>query len=254
MTQPNNPWIYLSQPNSQANLRLFCFPYAGGGTRIFRHWPNHLSNIVEVCAIRLPGRESRIKETPLTKLSNLVEVMTPNLLPYLDKPFAFFGHSMGALLSFEVAHQLRQNYGLSPAHLLVSGHRAPHIPDSEPPIHDLPEPEFLQEISRLNGTPDAVLKDRELMQLLVPVLRADFSILETYIYQPKKPLNCPITVFGGLTDPETNEIELEAWCQHTTHSFSRKMFPGDHFFIHSAESDIFPIIQRSLDYLLEYQT
>ncbi|ACB50771.1 putative type II thioesterase [Crocosphaera subtropica ATCC 51142] len=246
MKPSTNPWIYLPKPNTNAKIRLFCFPYAGGGTRIFRHWPNHLSDTLEVCAIRLPGREGRLLETPFFQLPNLLESLTPNLLPYLDKPFAFFGHSMGALVCFEVAHQLIKNYGILPLHLFVSGHSAPQLPNLDPPIHQLPESDFIKAIHDLNGTPKEVLKNEELMQLLIPMLRADFSVLETYVYQPKPLLTCPITAFGGLNDPETNETELAAWGQQTNQSFEQHMFPGDHFFIHSAESDIFLILQRSL--------
>ncbi|WP_107666511.1 thioesterase II family protein [Cyanothece sp. BG0011] len=253
MVLSTNPWLYLPQPNPKAKIRLFCFPYAGGGTRIFRHWPNHLSDTIEICAIRLPGREGRISETPLTKLLDLVETITPNLLPYLDKPFAFFGHSLGSLVCFEVAHQLRQNYGIQPFFLFASGHPAPQLPDLDPPIHQLPEPDFIKEINKLNGTPKQVLEDKELMQLLMPILRADFEILETYHYTPKPPLNCPITVFGGLNDPEANETELVPWSQHTNNSFEHYLFPGDHFFIHSAQLEIFPILERSLIQCLDHQ-
>lgn len=251
MKSYNDPWLYFSKPNENATIRLFCFPYAGGGTRIFRHWHNHLSNNIEICAIRLPGREGRFSEEPCTNLSHLVENITPHLLPYLDKPFAFLGHSLGALVCFEVAHQLRQNYGINPLHLFASAHSAPQIPGLTPPLYQLPEPEFIKEINKLNGTPKEVLQDKELMQLLIPILRADFEILETYTYTAKRALNCPITVFGGLNDPEANETELAAWCQQTNQSFEQYMFPGDHFFIHSAESDIFPIVERSLTLSLE---
>ncbi|MDJ0658838.1 MAG: alpha/beta fold hydrolase [Crocosphaera sp.] len=242
MINHKNPWLYFPNPNKNALIRLFCFPYAGGGTRIFKNWTDHLSDTIEIAAIRLPGREGRLSEKPFTKMSDLVENMTPNLLPYLDKPFAFFGHSMGALISFEVAHQLLKNYGIQPCHLFASGHPAPQLPDLDPPIHQLPESDFIREINQLNGTPQEVLQDQELMKLLIPILRADFSILETYNYTRKQPLNCPITVFGGLDDPEANETELRAWYQQTNKSFEQYMFPGDHFFIHSASSEIFPII------------
>ncbi|ACK67002.1 Oleoyl-(acyl-carrier-protein) hydrolase [Rippkaea orientalis PCC 8801] len=246
MKSPTNPWIYCPQPNPSAKLRLFCFPYAGTGARIFRNWPNQLPKMIEVCAIKLPGREARINEKPITKLTTLVEIMTPYLLPYSDKPFAFFGHSMGSLVSFEVAHQLLKLYGLSPIYLFISGYRAPQIPDPDPPIHALPESLFIEAIHNLNGTPPSVLQDDELMQLLIPILRADFSILETYIYDKKTLLNCPIIAFGGLNDPEANQQELQAWEQQTSQSFSLKMLQGDHFFIHSEESAILNEIAKYL--------
>ncbi len=244
MQLDNNPWIKFPPSNPQTKYRLFCFPYAGGGTKIFRQWPDQLSKTVEVCSIRLPGREQRIREKLITKLDFLLETMTPYLLPYLDKPFAFFGHSMGALISFELARYLVKNEGLCPWHLFISGYGYPKAKHRNSPIYNLPEALFIEEISRLKGTPQAVLEEEELMKLLVPIFRADFSILETYIYQDFPPLTCPITVFGGLEDERTNEEELQAWCQETKKSFSLNMFPGDHFFIHSQESNILPIIDQ----------
>ncbi|MGK7940903.1 MAG: thioesterase II family protein [Crocosphaera sp.] len=240
----HNPWIKFPLPNPQAKSRLFCFPYAGGGSNIFRQWPNQLSKRVEVCSIRLPGREQRIREKLITKLDCLLETMTPYLLPYLDKPFAFFGHSMGALISFEFARYLFKNQGLCPFHLFISGYGNPKFKKSKTPIANLPEALFIEEIRSLNGTPQAVLEDEELMKLLVPILRADFSILETYVYQEFHPLTCPITVFGGLEDERTTEEELQAWCQETQEACSLNMFPGDHFFIHSQESNILEIMDH----------
>ena len=167
---------------------------------------------------------------------SLVQTIAPFLLPYLDKPFAFFGHSMGALVSFELARLLHKEYKCSPSHLFVSGRRAPQVPDPDPPIHTLPNSEFLQELRRLNGTPEAVLQNDELMQLLLPTLRADFAVLETYVYTPQPLLDYPITAFGGLQDPEVCCEVLEAWRDQTRAAFSLHKFPGDHFFLHTAQS------------------
>jgi medium-chain acyl-[acyl-carrier-protein] hydrolase len=164
----------------------------------------------------------------------------------LDKPFIFFGHSMGGLISFELARLLRRDYSLSPVHLFVSGRRAPQIPTPDPRIHTLPEPAFLEELRRLNGTPEAVLENSELMQLLIPTLRADFAVLETYVYAPGPTLDCPITTFGGLHDREVSCDELEAWREQTNAAFSLQMFPGDHFFLHSAQSLLLQSLSRAL--------
>ncbi len=175
-------WLRSPKPNPQASLRLFCFPYVGGGALIFRTWPNSLPATAEVCPVELPGRGTRLKETPFTRLLPLVQALAQALLPHLDKPFAFFGHSMGALISFELTRQLRRLYGLVPLHLFVSAHRAPQLPDPDPPIHTLPEAEFMEELRCLNGTPKEVLEQPELMELMLPILRADFALCETYIY------------------------------------------------------------------------
>jgi medium-chain acyl-[acyl-carrier-protein] hydrolase len=237
-----NSWVIYPKPNPQAKLRLFCFPYAGGRALSFRKWSNSLPSTVEVCPIELPGRGTQLMEPPFTQLLPLVQTIACALFPVLDKPFAFFGHSMGGLISFELTRLLRKDYGLRPVHLFVSGCRAPQIPNTTPLVHTLPKPAFLKELSRLNGTPEEVLKNAELMQMLLPTLRADFAVLETYIYTPEPPLDCPITAFGGLQDRDVSYEYLEAWQEQTNATFSVQMFPGDHFFLHSEQ----PLLLQSL--------
>ncbi len=244
-TQVYNLWVTCPRPNPQAKLRLFCFPYAGGSAWIFRTWSDRLPPYVEVCPIELPGRGRRLREPPFKQLKPLIQEIAHALLPYLDKPFALFGHSMGGLVSFELTRLLRRKYNLSPTHLFVSGRRAPQIPEPEPPIHTLPDPVFIEKLRHLNGTPDQVLANEELMQLLLPILRADFAILETYVYASEPRLNCPLAVFGGLQDLEVSCDALEAWREQTNADFSLQMLPGDHFFLHSAQ----PLLLRTL-----YQT
>ena len=229
-------------PNPHASVRLFCFPYAGGSSLIFRPWLTSLPTTVEVCPIELPGRGIQMRLTPFSRLQPLIETLASALLPYLDKPFAFFGHSLGGLVSFELARQLRREHNLSPVHLFVSATRAPQIPSPKPPIHALPDTEFKEELHRLNGTPDSVLQNTELMQLLIPILRADFAVLETYVYPQESPLECPITAFGGLQDEEVSLQELKAWRSHTIAGYKLQMFPGDHFFIQSEQ----PLLLQTL--------
>jgi medium-chain acyl-[acyl-carrier-protein] hydrolase len=233
---PKNLWFARPGTNPQARLRLFCFPYAGGGALIYRSWHKFLPRDVELLAVQLPGRETRLKEAPFTGLFTLVRTVAPVLLPLLDKPFAFFGHSLGALLSFEMARQIRREYGMRPAHLFVSGRGAPHLRRVHSPIHALPEAELVEELRNLNGTPEAVLEHKELLKLVLPALRADFSLCENYEYYDEEPLDCPISTYGGLEDKDTGVDRLEAWRDQTTASFSLSTFPGDHFFLHSSQS------------------
>ncbi len=235
-------WVICPYPNPQASVRLFCFPYAGGSSLIFRSWLTSLPTTIEVCLIELPGRGLQMRLTPFSRLQPLITTLASALKPYLDKPFAFFGHSLGGLVSFELARQLRREYDISPVHLFVSASRAPHMPLAKPPIHALADAELIEELHRLNGTPDSVLENAELMQLLIPILRADFAVLETYVYTQEPPLECPITVFGGLQDEEVSLEELEAWRSHTTASYNLQMFNGDHFFIQSEQ----PILLQTL--------
>ena len=239
-------WIAFRKPNSQARLRLFCFPYAGSGASIFRTWPDALPADVEVCPVQFPGRGTRLMETPFTQLTPLVQALTQALAPLLDKPFAFFGHSLGALVSFELARQLRRQSGVQPVHMFVSADCAPQIPQRNSPIHALPEEEFLVELRRLNGIPGKVLEELDLMQIMLPVLRADFAVYETYAYSAEAPLNCPFSIFGGLEDRRVSRGELEAWRDQTSVSFSLRMFPGDHFFLNATQPLLLQVMSEEL--------
>lgn len=161
---------------------------------------------------------------------------------------------MGAVISFELARQLRKQYSLDPVHLFVSGRRAPQLPHPSPPIHSLPELAFVEELRHLNGTPESVLQNAELMQLLVPILRADFAICETHVYSSEEPLDCPISAFGGLEDGEVSHDALAAWREQTNSSFTLSMFPGNHFFVQSARSLILAAISQDMTPILSRLT
>jgi len=240
-------WLVCPKPNPQARLRLFCFPYAGGNAMIYRQWQASLPQSVEVCSVQLPGRGKRIQERPFDCLQPLVEAAANALLPFFDKPFAFLGHSMGGLISFELARQLRRDSNPLPVHLFVSGRRAPQLSSSEAPTYNLPEAEFMDALRRLEGTPAEVLQQPELMQLMLPLLRADFAVCETYDYTAEPPLNCPVSVFGGLQDSDVKQGQLEAWTMQTTAATRVRMLPGDHFFINSQQ----PLLLRALAHDLQ---
>jgi surfactin synthase thioesterase subunit len=231
---------------TQYPFRLFCFPYAGGGALIFRKWQERLAPHIEVCPVQLPGRGNRLSEKPLTSISAFVQYCAPRVQPLLDKPFAFFGHSMGAFISFELARYLRKHDGIEPMHIFVSGCRAPQIPDPDPPTYDLAEEEFCRKLTRLNGTPKELLANADLMQMMMPLLRADFEAAETYRYLDGPRLNCPITAYGGLHDLEVKREYLSSWAEQTTGRFTLRMFEGDHFFIHQCETLLLYTMGREL--------
>lgn len=240
-------WITCPKPNPQARLRLFCFPCAGGTTSVYSTWPNNLPPDVEVCSVQLPGRGSRLMERPFTRFSHLLQTLVPILRPYLNIPFAFFGHSMGALLGFEIARQLRQQDNRGPVHLFACSCSAPQTLNFHPPIHILPEAAFVAELHhRYNAIPQPILENNELMQLFLPGLRADFAMIEKYVYTIEKPLDCPITVFGGLQDGAVSPDELEAWRNQTHSSFTLQMFPGDHFFLHNPKSPFLQALSQQM--------
>ena len=228
-------------------MRLFCLPPAGSGASPFRAWARALPDGIELCPIQLPGREERLTERPYDRLAPLVDALAGALRDHLDRPFALFGHSMGALLAFELARALRRDgAGLPLLHLFVSGYRAPHLPDPDPPLHPLPGPAFWDEVRRLNGTPTVVLDNAELRRLVEPTLRADFAVHETYAHEPGEPLACPISVFGGLDDQEVSRGQLEEWRRHARGPFILRMLPGDHFFIHPSRDALLRAIAEDL--------
>jgi medium-chain acyl-[acyl-carrier-protein] hydrolase len=187
-----------------------------------------------------------LREKPLTSMPEAVHSIIPAMLPYLDKPFALYGHSMGAAMAFEVARALRRRNHRAPDALFVSGRRAPQVPNDEPLTYALPEPEFIEELRRLNGTPKEVLEHQELMRLMIPILRADFELIETYVYASEPPLDFPVYAFGGLQDPKVTRESVEAWREQTTSTFSARMLPGDHFFIQSNQALFLRLISRDL--------
>jgi medium-chain acyl-[acyl-carrier-protein] hydrolase len=225
-----NSWLVCPQQQPRPQLRLFCFAYAGGSAWLFRHWAQQLPTAIEVCAIELPGRGKRLMEPPLISLAELIQTLGPQLLPALNLPFAFFGHSMGALIAFELCHWLRQTVQLTPAHVWVSAARAPHLSISLPLMHTLCDADFIDRLKGYQGTPASVLNNAELMGLMLPMLRADFTLLETYRHQPKAPLNCPMTGLWGQQDSLVTQAEVADWQQHTS-TFKLESVVGDHFFM-----------------------
>ncbi|MEL6702992.1 MAG: alpha/beta fold hydrolase [Bacteroidota bacterium] len=222
-------------PGESPTVRMFCLPYAGGGASIYRQWGSVWPHVAEVFAVQPPGREGRIAEPLLTSMDTWIGQLATAVSPYLDRPYALFGHSMGALASFELAHELLRRGEPSPQCLIVSGRGAPHVPDPEIgiPMHQLSEGDFVERLKLLDGTPTAVLENRELMDLMVPVLRADFQVIETYSYTDRAPLPIPISVFGGISDSTATREDLEAWSEMTSNSFSIHRFQGGHFFLNT---------------------
>ncbi len=238
-------------------MRLFCFPYAGGGAAIYRGWADELPAEIEVCPVQLPGREARLTESAYTHMQPLVEALADALAPQMqEKPFAFFGHSMGAAVAFELCHYLRQTGRQVPIHLLLSARRAPQRPPrkEDKEIYSLPDEEFMQELRELDGTPEQVLEHPELMQLMLPLLRADFELNDTYELDLERPLlETPIGAYGGLEDKEVDRDDLQAWSELSKGSFKLRMFPGNHFFLNDLRTQLVRAVAGDLIRLLNYR-
>ncbi|WP_158206632.1 thioesterase II family protein [Pseudoduganella flava] len=227
-------------------MRLICIPFAGGGASAFRPWGAALSARLEVVAVQPPGRESRFREAPLRDIATIVEQLGTALAAGLDRPFALFGHSMGALVAFELARWLRRQGLPLPRHLILSGRRAASLPLDRRPYHDLPDADLLDEIRRMRGTDDGLLQNDELMALLLPTIRADFAAHDTYRYRPEPPLPVPLSIFGGRDDVTTPPETVAAWAEHGTAGARVHLFDGGHFFINDARAAVLRTIEDEL--------
>jgi medium-chain acyl-[acyl-carrier-protein] hydrolase len=213
---------------------------------VYRNWGRALFPAIEVCAVQPPGREQRLAEKPFTQFSPYVDAIATAIAPTLTLPYAFFGHSLGALAAFECSRILRAKSVRPPVVLFVSGSRAPQVPFRDTRTRELSDELFIEELRRLNGTPKEALEHPELMALLLPLLRGDFSVYESYEYRPESPLDFPIHAFGGTGDARVTQFDLTSWGEETRGRFSLRMFPGDHFFLHGAQSAITEAISRQL--------
>ena len=244
-----NDWVKVPVIKSKARLRLICLPHAGGGASVFSAWARAIPPEVELCAVQMPGREERLNEAPFSGWEGLVERLAEALRPYMTLPFALLGHSLGATLAFELACHLRRSR-LECRHLFVCGRRAPHMPLEEPATYKLPQSRFVEELRRLACTPEEVLGDTELLEVFLPLLRADFQLSETYVYHQSEPLNMPISAYGGVEDERVPAENLERWRDYSSISFRSVMFPGGHFFLHQHPGAVLSEISRELQRLL----
>jgi medium-chain acyl-[acyl-carrier-protein] hydrolase len=241
-----SPWIVRFKPRPAAALRMFCFSYAGGSAHAFGQWAQSIPSQVEVVGIQLPGRGARMFEPAFTSLPTLVHDVSVAMLPYLNKPFVLFGHSMGTLISFELARYLRARGIPKPLHLFVSGSGSPRHRDRTRLRSTMSDDELIEELISLNGNATEVLTDTELMRIMLPTIRADFKVCETYVYRPSTPLEFPVTAFGGVEDVEVPEERLQLWEEETSARFSLHMFPGSHFYLHTARVLLLEALTKEL--------
>jgi surfactin synthase thioesterase subunit len=228
-------------------VRLYCIPHAGGGAATFRAWSAGLPDEVEQCSVQLPGREDRLKDAPLPSVTPIVAELADVLAPGLDLPYAIFGHSMGALIGFELLRELRRRGAPPAAHLFASAFRAPQLPRRTPAIHELSDDEFVEEVNRrYDAVPQMVRENQELMDLVLPGLRGDISVCDSYEYVEGEPLACPITAFGGEQDEQVGPDELAGWEAQTTGAFALTMFGGEHFFHQTSQAALLAAISAAL--------
>jgi medium-chain acyl-[acyl-carrier-protein] hydrolase len=242
-------WIrpYRRPEAVPARCRLYLFPYAGGGASAFRGWGARLGGSVEVAGVQLPGREDRIAEPLVGDFDELSDHLFDAFMDSADLPFALFGHSLGALLAYEMAHRVRDAHGISPLHLFVSAYRAPHLPDPWDPVDSLSEADLIARLRDMDGTPTAIFDSRDLAEVYLPIMRSDLLVAESYTHRDRPPLRCPVTALGGDADPEVAVTELAAWGEHTLGKFSTAVFPGRHFYYRQHEDRITALIGAAVN-------
>ncbi|QNH03087.1 thioesterase II family protein [Pseudomonas sediminis] len=248
MHQPSSYWFSLLTGGAhRPALRLYCFPYAGAGHTVFQHWRAGLPSDIELALIKLPGRGARFGEPRATSLAELAEALTVAIVQASTDgiPFAFFGHSMGALLAFETARRLARQE-LSPALLLVSARTAPVAHGWRERVADLPSAQFLEVIRGMNGMPRELLDNPEWIELFLPIIRGDFALCEDYRYSAAPPLPCAIHVLAGEADASVPLSLLDGWAQESQAECRTWLFPGGHFYLFEQESELFALLQRLL--------
>lgn len=237
-------WI-MPEVQCSSKMRLFCFPFAGGGASAYRNWLRDSSKDLEIIAVQPPGRENRMGDNPLRSMDEIVIGAVHEIMKYGDRPYSFFGHSLGARVAFECVRKLRDLKHRLPDHLFVSGSRSPEIPEPNP-LHHLDDNRFVEELKRFSGTPQAIIDNRELMDLFLPILRADFTVDETYQFMEAAPLPLPVTAFCGTEDEEATLQEVEGWRRHTTSRFRLNCIEGGHFFVLESWEEVLSHIREAL--------
>lgn len=242
------PWVVIPSSRPDATLRLFCFPSAGAGASSYMPWAGALRDLpLEVCAIQPPGRENRLAEPAIDRVAPYVSTVCDAIAPMLDRPYCVFGHSMGTLIALELTRALRAGGLRLPRHLFVSGAHPPQVPREHEPIAHLPDKEFIHEVAeRYDGIPPAVLAHEELVSIILPILRADISLLEAYEYADDAPFEFPITAYAGVDDPHVDEPRLHRWSEHTTGPFSSTFFPGGHFYLQPQRQPLLTALRAHL--------
>lgn len=238
-------WV-RSSPAQDPSLRIICLPFAGGGGSVFYPWQAVIPGDIQICAVELPGRESRFAEQPIRDLAELIQALASALAPFIGGPYALFGHSLGGLLSFELARELRRRAKPAPVRLFASACRAPHLPSRRRPICGLNDERFVEHIARLGGIPREILGTPEVLKLAIPALRADYEMYESYVHTSEPNFAFPVTALGGSQDELVTSSDLVAWCSHTSGPFRLRMLPGGHLFLRSAPARVIHTVLEEL--------
>jgi medium-chain acyl-[acyl-carrier-protein] hydrolase len=239
---PPPSWFPFRQANPQARLRLFCFPYAGGGASIYNTWSAALPPTVELVSVQPPGRERRILEKPVHDISRLVEALEPEMRPLLDKPFVLMGYSMGTRIALALTQRWQARGEPLPLGLMVAAGGAPHVQRMS--RGNLNDKDFIELLRAYEGTPAELFAHKELMEMVLPTLRADFALADSVL--PATPVRVPIVAYGGLEDSHVSIADLERWRELTTGEFRARHFAGKHFFLRTERVPLLEALREDL--------
>jgi medium-chain acyl-[acyl-carrier-protein] hydrolase len=234
-----SPWFVVPRPQPGARIRLFCFPYAGGGVQTYVEWRRTLHPLVELVAVQPPGRGPRQGEAAHRTMDALIADLWPRIAPMLDRPYILFGHSMGSRMAYALAARARAEGARLPTHFVASGSGAPHLPHRERHTYDLPRADFIASLRELGGTPEEILGNPELIDMFLPLLRADFELAERHRADPDAPFEFGASILGGTDDPWVSRDDLTAWQAHFRRPVRIQMCEGGHLFI---ERDPAPVV------------
>lgn len=245
----NKSPVQIWKSNPMCSVRLVCFPYAGGSSSIYSNWWKYLPSNIEVVAIQLPGRGTRISEKSLTSVKEIIDDLMESIISISDKPLVFFGHSMGGLVSFELARKLQEENHIIPKHLIVSAKQAPHIINANrDKIHKLPDADFINKIKEYEGTPNEMIDNEIFLSYFVPMLRADFAVSENHTLNSEVKFKNSITVMGANDDPFADIHRLSEWSRYTEKECDLHEYTGGHFYYVGKEnkflSDINKVIRK----------
>ncbi|MEU3188840.1 alpha/beta fold hydrolase [Streptomyces sp. NPDC006923] len=241
----NSNWIRRFHPSEEARVRLVCFPHAGGSAPFYFPMSQKLSPGVDVLSLQYPGRQDRRQDRRIDTIAEYADIIAAELRPWLDLPTAFFGHSMGAVLAFEVTRRLEKDPGYSPVRIFASGRRAPSSYRDEN-VHKRDDDGIVAEMRLLSGTNPQILGNEEILRMVMPAIRSDYTAIETYRAELSAIVRAPITVLTGDDDPKTSPEEAEAWRGHTSDAFDIHTFPGGHFYLAAHQEKIIKIVSEGI--------
>lgn len=240
-------WLPRWGSRPEAKIRIYCLSYAGGGASIYYTWNNFFSTNVEICPVQLPGREERLNESPIKDFETLIAVLLPMVAKTIDRPYAIYGHSLGACLGYELARRLLVQYHLPPVCYFGGAHRSPCVPYYYSSVKFMSDEEMLKMVSRFNGLPPAFFESQEIIDLMVPLLRSDLLLCESYQHQPGSSLDSDMVIFWGKFDSNISHEKLSAWPKHSNRNVQMIALDGDHFFIKTHKLDVLEKIRTTLE-------